>query len=90
MNCRTEAGEGSPFNLGGFCDEKIDKLTGEVLVEIDPEKRDGLIAEAYKISHDNAYYIPLHQQGLAWGVADNVELVQRADNQFKFRFINKN
>jgi peptide/nickel transport system substrate-binding protein len=90
MNCRDEAGAGSPFNLGGFCDEKIDSLTKEVLVEIDPEKRDGLIAEAYKISHDNAYYIPLHQQGLAWGVADDVQLVQRADNQFKFRFVTKN
>ena len=46
MNCRNEAGEGSPFNLGGFCDDKIDELTGQVLTEIDPEKRDGLIAGA--------------------------------------------
>ncbi|WP_422374041.1 ABC transporter substrate-binding protein [Roseibium sp.] len=89
MNCRDEAGKGSPFNLGGFCDAKIDSLTKEVLVEIDPDKRDKLIAEAYQISHDNAYYIPLHQQGLAWGVADDVDLVQRADNQFKFRFVTK-
>ncbi len=90
MNCRDEAGAGSPFNLGGFCDETIDSLTGEVLVEIDPDKRDAKIAEIFKISHDNSYYIPLHQQGLAWGVADDVSVVQRADNQFKFRFVNKN
>ena len=87
MNCRTESGEGSPFNLGGFCDKKVDELTGQVLVEIDPEKRDGLIAEAYKISHDNAYYIPLHQQGLAWGARDNVSVKQRADNQFQWRHV---
>ncbi len=90
MNCRDESGAGSPFNIGGFCDEKVDKLTAEILTEIDPEKRDELIAEAFKISHDNAYYIPLHQQSLAWGVADNVQVVQRADNQFKFRFVTKN
>ncbi|GAA0784401.1 ABC transporter substrate-binding protein [Roseibium denhamense] len=90
MNCRDESGAGSPFNNGGFCDAKIDELTDQILVENDPVKRDELIAEAYTISHDNAYYIPLHQQGLAWGVADNVELVQRADNAFHFRFVTKN
>ncbi|MEP2703739.1 MAG: ABC transporter substrate-binding protein [Roseibium sp.] len=90
MNCRDETGAGSPFNNGGWCDEKVDSLTGQILSEIDPAKRDDMIAEAYKIAHDNTYYIPLHQQGLAWGVADNVELVQRADNQFHFRFVTKN
>lgn len=90
MNCRDESGDGSPFNNGGFCDERIDELTDQVLVEIDPKKRDDLIAEAYAISHENAYYIPLHQQGLAWGVSDSVNVVQRADNQFMFRFVTKN
>ncbi|PVB60034.1 ABC transporter substrate-binding protein [Labrenzia sp. 011] len=90
MNCRDETGAGSPFNNGGFCDARIDELSDQILVEIDPDKRDELIAEAFRISHDNAYYIPLHQQGLAWGVSDKVQLVQRADNQFKFRFVTKN
>jgi len=90
MNCRDETGAGSPFNNGGFCDAEIDKLTDQILVEIDPEKRDELIAEAYKISHDNAYYIPLHQQSLAWGVSDKLKVVQRADNVFKFRYVTKN
>ncbi|MHA7775481.1 ABC transporter substrate-binding protein [Roseibium sp. M-1] len=90
MNCRDESGKGSPFNNGGFCDEKIDELTAKVLVENDTDKRDEMIAEIYRISHDNAYYLPLHQQSLAWGVSDKVNLVQRADNQFKFRFVTKN
>ncbi len=90
MNCRDESGKGSPFNNGGFCDEKIDQLTDEILVEIDPEKRDAMIAEAFRISHENAYYLPLHQQSLAWGVSDKLDLVQRADNQFQFRFVTKN
>ena len=28
--------------------------------------------------------IPLHQQALAWGVAKNVHVVQRADGQIRF------
>ena len=90
MNCREEDGTGSPFNNGGFCDERIDELTAQILVENDPDARDAMIAEAFQISHDNAYYIPLHQQGLAWGVSDSVELSQRADNTFMFYYVNKN
>jgi peptide/nickel transport system substrate-binding protein len=32
-------------------------------------------------------YIPLHQQALAWGVRNNVELKQRPDNQFDWRHV---
>lgn len=90
MNCRDEAGKGSPFNIGGFCDERIDDLTASILSETDTEKRDEMIAETFRITHDNVYYIPLHQQNLAWGVRDNVNVVQRADNHFQFRFVTKN
>jgi peptide/nickel transport system substrate-binding protein len=34
-------------------------------------------------------YIPLHQQALAWGTGKNIELVQRADNQPLFYWVNK-
>jgi len=90
IQCRDEAGAGGAFNLGGYCNKEVDALKDQILVENDPEKRDDLIAQAYKIVHDEAGYIPLHQQGLAWGVADGVELAQRADNQFQFRFVTKN
>lgn len=36
---------------------------------------------------DDIGHLPLHQQALAWGVANNVELVQRADNIMPFRFM---
>lgn len=90
MNCRDEKGGASPFNLGGYCNKEVDELTAKVLVEVDPEKRNQMIAEAYKIMNDEVGYIPLHQQGLAWGVSDKVELVQRADNVFMFYHAKKN
>jgi peptide/nickel transport system substrate-binding protein len=34
-------------------------------------------------------YVPLHQQTLAWGVAKNVKVVQRADNDFRFYWVTK-
>ncbi|MFC3231515.1 ABC transporter substrate-binding protein [Marinibaculum pumilum] len=89
MHCRSEEGSESPFNLGGYCNPKVDELTAKILVENDPEKRDQMIAEAFKMHHDDVGHIPLHQQGLAWGVADGVDLVQRADNVLMFYHVNK-
>ena len=88
--CRDDKGTGGPFNLGGYCNPKVDELTTKILVENDPEARDSLIQEAYQITTSEVAHIPLHQQGLAWGVSDKVQLNQRADNVFQFIYVNKN
>ncbi|UOM35833.1 ABC transporter substrate-binding protein [Acuticoccus sp. I52.16.1] len=89
--CRNETGtEGGPFNLGGYCNEELDALADQILVENDAEKRDDLIYDAFKIIHDDVAHIPLHQQGLAWGKSTNVDLQQRADNTLMLYHVNKN
>jgi peptide/nickel transport system substrate-binding protein len=92
MHCRNAEGTGGrgQFNNGGYCNPKVDALTASVLVEADPAKRNAMIQEAFQILHDDVGYIPLHQQALAWGVARNVEIVQRADNQPLFYWVRKN
>lgn len=90
MNCRDEENKKAQFNIGGWCDAEIDALTVLLETEANPDIRDSMIADAYRIAHDNAYYIPLHQQSLAWGAVTNVDLSQRADNQMLFRFVTKN
>ncbi len=87
--CRDEAGVGGAFNLGGYCNPKVDALKDLILVENDPAKRDELIKQAFEITTSEVSHIPLHQQGLAWGISSNVELVQRADNQFMMYHVNK-
>jgi peptide/nickel transport system substrate-binding protein len=91
MSCRTADGSGGKgqFNNGGYCNPKVDALAASVLTEADTAKRNGMIMEAFKILHDDVGYIPLHQQALAWGVAKNVEIVQRADNQPLFYWATK-
>ena len=81
-----DAGAGT-FNLGGYSNPKIDELTAQILTETDLEERDRMIQEAWQLLHDDVGYIPLHQQALAWGARDGVDLKQRADNQFLWRFI---
>ncbi len=89
-NCRDDKGVGSPFNLGGYCNPKVDELTRLVLSENDEEKRNGLISQAYAILNNDVSHIPLHQQSLAWGVSDKVTLKQSADNKFFFKYVVKN
>ncbi len=82
LSCRDDAVGRAKFNLGGYCNPELDKLTDEVLVETDPATRDSKIEAAYDMLATDIGYIPLHQQGLAWAKKDAIDLVQRADNQF--------
>jgi peptide/nickel transport system substrate-binding protein len=84
IGCRDANGKGGTFNFGGYCNPRISELNKLVLVEADTKKRDELIAEAFRICHEEAGVIPLHQQSLIWGVSKKVQIVQRADNQILF------
>lgn len=81
-----ESGRGK-FNLGRYCNEKVDTLTDQVLTETDATKRTKLIHDAWAITTAELAYIPLHQQAVAWGVSTKVSLKQRADNQFIWRHV---
>jgi peptide/nickel transport system substrate-binding protein len=87
--CRDDKGKGGPFNLGNYCNPKVDDLAKQILVEGDLAKRDGLIADAYRTLHEEVSHIPLHQQALAWGIAKGFEMTQRPDNQILFYWARK-
>jgi peptide/nickel transport system substrate-binding protein len=86
MRCVDDKGSGQ-FNLGAYCNPKVDELTNKIQSETDKPKRDAMIKEAFKLHADDVGHLPLHQQALAWGVASNVQLVQLADNFMPFRFM---
>ena len=74
-------GVGGRFNLGGYCNPKVDALAGELASSLDAERRSQLIAQIFALVAEDWGYVPLHQQGLAWGVANNLEIKQRADDR---------
>ena len=84
--CVDDKGAGQ-FNLGAYCNPKLDELTLKIQSETDQAKRNALIKEAFKLHDEDFALIPLHQQALAWGVANNVSLVQLADNVMPFRYM---
>ncbi len=75
MRCVDNKGAGQ-FNLGAYCNPKLDELTMKIQSETDQAKRDAMIKEAFTIHADDVGHLPLHQQALAWGVSNKVDLVQ--------------
>ena len=85
-SCPDDKGTGQ-FNLGAYCNPKLDELTKKIQSESDKGKRDAMIKEAMKIHQDDIGHLPLHQQALAWGIGKNVTITQRADNYMPFKWI---
>ncbi len=86
LNTPTNDGRGR-FNLGGYANPKIDALTQQIGVEIDPDKRKTLMKAAWQIVQDDIPVLPLHNQNLAWGVKRNIDVVQQPDNSQPLRYI---
>jgi peptide/nickel transport system substrate-binding protein len=85
--CRGGEDKLGAFNLGGYCNEKINGLTASIQSETDQEKRQAMIDEVFQIHKDEYGHIPLHQQPLSWGVSEGVDVVQRPDNAFDLRYV---
>jgi len=85
-NCPKDTGEGK-FNIGGYCNPEVDKLTVKINSETDQARRDAMIEQAWSMTINDIAHIPLHQQALAWGVSNKVQLKQRPDNEFKWRHV---
>ena len=75
------------FNLGKYSNKRIDELTDLIQSENDPKKRQAEISEAFKLHKEDVGNIPLHQQALAWGIKDNVHLIQLPDNVFDWYWV---
>ena len=85
MACVDDKGAGQ-FNLGAYCNPKVDELTKKIQAETDK----AMIKEAFALHSADVGHLPLHQQALAWGVGKNIKLVQLADNYMPFKWMSKN
>ena len=86
MRCVDDKGTGQ-FNLGAYCNPKVDELTVKIQSETDQTKRNAMIREVFQLHNDDIGHLPLHQQALAWGTSKKVTLVQRGDNYMPFKSI---
>ncbi len=83
----TRKGTRGVFNDGGYSNPALDALLDEIAVETDPARRNADIVQASKLLHDDAAFLPLHQQTVVWATRSNIELTQLADNSFPLRLV---
>lgn len=86
LACPDGRGAGQ-YNLGGYCNPRVDGLIRRIGAEADKARRNAMIREAFQIHAEDVGHIPLHQQQLAWGVSDKIRVVQLADNTMPFKWM---
>ncbi len=77
MTPNEETGRGQ-YNAGFFSNAELDKLVEQANAELDPAKRSELLKKVSKIEYDEAAFVPLHWQNLAWGY--NKKITNMKDN----------
>jgi peptide/nickel transport system substrate-binding protein len=77
-------------NPNGLADPRLDDLTKKAAVELDEPKRRALLTEALRIVREEAYFIPLHQQPVAWAMKRNIEVPVFADEYVRLWFAKVN
>lgn len=70
-NKDTGAGQ---YNAGNYCNPEIDAMVEKANVETDLDKRAALLQEVEKRLYDDAAFIPLHWQDLAWAAKKDVHI----------------
>ena len=78
------AQEAVNFGIVGTAMDYVGHLKGEV----DLDKRNAAIANAWKIVKDNIAYLPLHHQVISWASKRSVDVPIRPNNEPLFRFSN--
>ncbi|MDX1466823.1 MAG: ABC transporter substrate-binding protein [Halomonas sp.] len=62
------------YNAGNYCNPELDQLVAEANLEVDLEKRAEMLQQVEQALYDDAAFVPLHWQDLAWASAANVDI----------------
>jgi len=77
------------WNKVNFNNARVDELIRVMEGEVDLDKRNAAIAEAWEIVKDDISYLPLHHQVISWASKRTVDVPIRPNNEPLFRFSNK-
>ena len=73
MTRDTETGRGA-YNCGHYSNPKVDSLVNTANAETDPVKRAAMLQEVEQILYNDAAFVPLHWQNLAWGAKSTLNV----------------
>ena len=84
--CRNKGTGAGQYNSGEYCNPAVDKMVAAANAETDQEKRAALMQKIEKTIYDDAGFVPLHWQNLAWAARKNVE-IQPVVNVMNFPYL---
>ncbi|MGF1683063.1 ABC transporter substrate-binding protein [Photobacterium minamisatsumaniensis] len=73
MTRNEETGRGQ-YNCGYYANSDMDKLVDAANIETDPAKRSQMLKQVEATLYDDAAFVPLHFQNLAWAAKSNVKI----------------
>ncbi len=85
MTRNAETGRGQ-YNNGNYSNPKVDELTVKTLTMTDDAARATILQQVEKIQHDEAAFVPLHWQDLAWAARKGVH-IDRVVNVMNFPYL---
>ncbi len=68
-----DSGKGQ-YNSGNYCNPEVDALINKSSSETDPAKRSAMLKKVEQILFDDAAFVPLHWQNLAWAANKKVDI----------------
>ena len=77
------------WNPGGYYNERVDELVKKIQVEIDMDKRQEMISEAFKLHKEDYGTLALYRQPLSWAAKESVDALQLADNKIRLWWVSK-
>ncbi|MGE0421683.1 MAG: ABC transporter substrate-binding protein [Reyranellaceae bacterium] len=80
---------GGSWNFTGLSDKALDALILAMSKETDSAKRDGMIADAWKIAKASNVYLPIHHPVIVWSMSEKVTMpiVATGSPNFKYAVI---
>ncbi|QUM77200.1 ABC transporter substrate-binding protein [Moritella sp. 24] len=73
MTKDAETGRGA-YNCGQYSNAEVDSLVNSANAETNPEKRGVMLQRVENILYDEAAFVPLHWQDLAWGAKSTLQI----------------
>lgn len=81
-----EDGEGI-YNYTGYSNPAFDEVVRKARVELDAERREEMMFEAFELARADVAYAPLHTQTLVYAMRDGVTVPVRPDNWVEIRWV---
>ncbi|MCW7551558.1 ABC transporter substrate-binding protein [Endozoicomonas gorgoniicola] len=71
--CTDESTGWGQYNSGNYCNHKVDDMVRSANQETDLAKRAAILQDVERTLYEEAAYVPLHWQNLAWGAGKGVQ-----------------